>query len=724
MGVYVKTGVGLAPIATVPVPETTNADVAGYLEEDGPTKTKLIASVGEMAETPGTRLRTVIVDYVATEELGTTDGQAAALAASEASAFRAAENVKIDDRRQIRSDVMRFDPLPGAAYGEVNANCQIYAQDSLHTAPNGDQYAVWWNEKKQPVIGRKAAGTQGWEFHNLASVPGNPLRAPHPADAHNVVTVVVDGAGFIHVFGNMHNHALRYMRSAVANSISGGWDAPAMSGLNESDMSYPAAIRLADGDLLFFFRDGGSGNGNTYVNHYDTPTKTWTRRVLFAQGYEAGDDYVVGESCYLNRVAYDPTADRVHVSYVWRVNPDLASVHDLGYAYSDDHGATWRTAAGAAVTMPIVPTTTSTLVVDADGYAINQCGMALDDAGRPHIVMRPPGAGNMVHWRWDGTAWQSQTFAVADGLYSSTAAQSRPSAVGATDGRVFALWRNNNRLTVRQVHPTLEDSFTPWDYDTPYNEPGYDGEAARGDSLQMIASHVTATTAPSWVGVLTLDLTAPSVTVLRRGTATTEPPPEPAIAAPESIYRPRTHWPMVDNLWYAPAGVRVTGSSAPLMPTSTVRGCYVSVPDRHVKIYHAAARVEVVGDAGSRFRILLIDPTTGRVFGRSNEGVADSSANTTQELAFGSTWVGAPQGGVMIVALHLYGGTAGVKFLSTAGSDSDPNIGYTIANSMMQNAYHGVGWSGITDSAVTSLSMAAALPNPSIPTIGCRGLSS
>ena len=32
---------------------------------------------------------------------------------------------------------------------------------------------------------------------------------------------------------------------------------------------------LPDGDLLFLFREGSSGNGDTFLNRYDTATRTW-----------------------------------------------------------------------------------------------------------------------------------------------------------------------------------------------------------------------------------------------------------------------------------------------------------------------------------------------------------------------------------------------------------------------------------------------------------------
>ena len=45
------------------------------------------------------------------------------------------------------------------------------------------------------------------------------------------------------------------------------------------------------------------------------------------------------------QVAIDPQGS-VHLSWVWRETPDVATNHDLGYAKSTDGGLTWQTSTG------------------------------------------------------------------------------------------------------------------------------------------------------------------------------------------------------------------------------------------------------------------------------------------------------------------------------------------------------------------------------------------
>jgi hypothetical protein len=37
-------------------------------------------------------------------------------------------------------------------------------------------------------------------------------------------------------------------------------------------VTYPKFQTLPDGDVLFLFREGGSGNGDWYLHRYDTDT--------------------------------------------------------------------------------------------------------------------------------------------------------------------------------------------------------------------------------------------------------------------------------------------------------------------------------------------------------------------------------------------------------------------------------------------------------------------
>lgn len=47
-------------------------------------------------------------------------------------------------------------------------------------------------------------------------------------------------------------------------------------------------------------------------------------------------------------------AGTIHISWVWRESPDVASNHDMAYARSKDGGKTWERSTGEKYHLPIV----------------------------------------------------------------------------------------------------------------------------------------------------------------------------------------------------------------------------------------------------------------------------------------------------------------------------------------------------------------------------------
>ena len=50
-----------------------------------------------------------------------------------------------------------------------------------------------------------------------------------------------------------------------------------MTGKLESQVSYPEFYKISDSNLMFFYRDGGSGQGNLVIDQYDANTQSWTQ---------------------------------------------------------------------------------------------------------------------------------------------------------------------------------------------------------------------------------------------------------------------------------------------------------------------------------------------------------------------------------------------------------------------------------------------------------------
>lgn len=201
-------------------------------------------------------------------------------------------------------------------------------------------------------------------------------------DSHKYVTMAIDAAGHIHLCANMHCEPLVYYRSERPGDIF-SMKKQAMTDLLEDSVTYPEFLKSGD-RLVFHYREGRSGNGNTYLNIYDTENAKWeklTERPLF-NGMGVSNSYFKG-----------PVADkngRFHLLWCWRDNADCLSNHGLYYASSSDL-INWESPSGFTKELPITPTDDGFLVDDIKtcqglingGFAIaDDCG----DAGSPAIA--------------------------------------------------------------------------------------------------------------------------------------------------------------------------------------------------------------------------------------------------------------------------------------------------------------------------------------------------
>jgi hypothetical protein len=257
---------------------------------------------------------------------------------------------------------------PGWANNSVNVT--VFRKNSLVTH-QGVQYAAYYDAERYVVLARRRVGAQEWTVQR-SQYQGN------AADAHNSISIMADGAGYLHVSWDHHGNALRYARGAAPGALELG-EKRAMVGRDEQSVTYPEFHRLPDGDLLFLYRDGASGRGDLVLNRYRQSSGKWER---------VQDKLIDGEG---QRNAYwQAHADRqgtLHLSWVWRESPDVSSNHDLAYARSRDGGKTWEQADGTPYQLPITAATAGyALHIPQRSELINQTSMSADQAGRPYIA--------------------------------------------------------------------------------------------------------------------------------------------------------------------------------------------------------------------------------------------------------------------------------------------------------------------------------------------------
>jgi hypothetical protein len=268
-------------------------------------------------------------------------------------------------------------------------NGESFQQDGILTY-NGYQYAAYWNTGPRVVLARRPVGNGDW--HKIEMAPGYTGRS---GDAHNTISLGVSPSdGRLHIAFDHHSSDLHYVHSVpglVTQPQAAVWATSSFSAVSSTLggqfvnlVTYPRFITASSGKMLLSYRYGTSGSGDEVLWEYDGSTATWTKIGTYIAGIA---DSV---NAYLHGIEYHGT--RLHAAWCWRDTPDASTNQDLLYAWSDDHGRTWRnnagTLVGSADTAPM--TRSSDIRVRAIGQnrgLINQEHMTVDRAGRVHVLL-------------------------------------------------------------------------------------------------------------------------------------------------------------------------------------------------------------------------------------------------------------------------------------------------------------------------------------------------
>lgn len=267
----------------------------------------------------------------------------------------------------------------GEGWAKNSVNTTIFRKNSLVSQANS-QYIAYYNNAGYVMLGKRILTDTTWQVKQT-TFKGN------VADAHNVISIMVDGEGYLHMAWDHHNNTLRYCRSLSPGSLDMTEKLP-MTGKGENKVSYPEFYKMPNGNLLFFYRDGGSGQGNLVMNQYESKTKQWQQlHTNLIDGEKQRNAYWQ---------AYVDSKGTIHISWVWRESPDVASNHDLAYARSTDGGYTWEKSTGEKYRLPITAATAEYAVrIPQKSELINQTSMSADENGSPFIV---------TYWREEGSA--------------------------------------------------------------------------------------------------------------------------------------------------------------------------------------------------------------------------------------------------------------------------------------------------------------------------------
>lgn len=383
-----------------------------------------------------------------------------------------------------RAVLGRLDLLPAPANNVANCNSLPFTQDPLATAGER-QHAVWISgPRRAPLVSWRRLPDGPWsEPVDLSAVPGSPFEAETKLDPHHGYSLGLDGRGRLHVAGNDHNEPLRYARSDAGDPTR--WQAGEMIGTEEERVTYPAFVSLPGGDLLFFYRDGRAAHGDVYLNRLPAEAGRWERIGMLVEG--RGSD----ESPYLNHVAAGGDG-ALHVSGCFRGKGGAAANRDVWHVASDDGGATWRSAAGEPLELPLTHDTVP-IVVPTPPHGsglVNQMGMGVDAAGHPHVPYfhyDESGATQVVLASHDGSRWQHRDLTrFSHRMETDTpivdASVARPAIACTADGNVWAVCRASHDGYVSCIRCTPGQplhELTLYDGDLGTWEPTLDSRALR-----------------------------------------------------------------------------------------------------------------------------------------------------------------------------------------------------------------------------------------------------
>lgn len=208
------------------------------------------------------------------------------------------------------------------------------------------------------------------------------LSGPLPGyDAHREVRIFADRFGVLHICGGMHADPLIYARLSIGAPLGSLSIANRMTGSGEDAVTYPRFATMPNGDVLFGYRNGRSGAGETRFKIFDG-----------ASWRDPSDRPVLGEhhgrhhsSAYPFDPQFSPDG-RLSLAWNWRRNADVATNYFIGFAQTSDL-QTWTDVNGRSLDLPI--SETSTAVVDAVNEGSGLMGpprLGFDPDGRPLLT--------------------------------------------------------------------------------------------------------------------------------------------------------------------------------------------------------------------------------------------------------------------------------------------------------------------------------------------------
>ncbi|WP_394171894.1 BNR-4 repeat-containing protein [Thalassotalea litorea] len=298
---------------------------------------------------------------------------------------------------------------------------------------NGVTYVSYQGPFEDPYVAAYNHQTKEWLGPFRAGTSELGRRAERTKfDNHGKPTLLIDDAGYIHIFygghggdkhhgdnplGNVHHGANKHSISKKPLDISEWEEIDNISVFG----TYNQALKMDNGDIYLFYRHGAHRSDWVYQKSTDNG-RTFTPPVSFLKhkrrddvnavdswypwvGHGQGNDIIVSFDYHLCRDSSEHNQGRGHT----------AERHDIYYMSFDTESGDWTNVEGESLSIPLTreDAEQKTLVKRIDDLWTFNGSVHLDSQGYPHIAVnagedkgaKSGGPKLTRHFRWDGKQW-------------------------------------------------------------------------------------------------------------------------------------------------------------------------------------------------------------------------------------------------------------------------------------------------------------------------------
>lgn len=377
----------------------------------------------------------------------------------------------------------------------------------------GYQYVVFYSGRDREatkaeaasyvVIARRKLPGFAWEFSVLE---GYEVRSD---DAHNRQTIgISEGDGKIHISFDHHNSPkMNYAATATgvaSDPASVTWDnsvfkyAENLGGnLDERlEVTYPSLKAFPGGNMVVYFRTGGSYGGDMRLAKYDSEAGAWGKVHVVSSRHGTYQGLKTTRGPYLAKGMQVGDDGSLHAAWVFRERPcdfttdsrsEIFCNHGLYYAKSLDEGQTWLRSDGTLIADTAKGETISIdniggpVIEVPKGLGPSNPGITstLDPAtGNMHVLLRHlphPGAKESVFFHYlgkpDGSWTKDETNFAGNNTSLAMVGDRLYAFVGRDKGQIYFAERDTEFRKWKRMEIDIDDrrkfdpsgGFITWD---------------------------------------------------------------------------------------------------------------------------------------------------------------------------------------------------------------------------------------------------------------------